>query len=63
MGGVDGVEKVDGCVPHGMVAVDVEELAVGAVEAVEGQLVGINGGAAGTQERSRCVDVKRRGGE
>ncbi len=62
MGGVDGVEKVDGCVPHGMVAVDVEELAVGAVEAVEGQLVGINAGA-GTQERSRCVDVGRRGGE
>ena len=42
MGGGDGVEKVYGCVPHGMVAVDVEELAAGAVEAVEGRLVGID---------------------
>ena len=38
MGGGDGIEKVDGCVPHGMVAVNVEEMAAaaGAVEAVEG---------------------------
>ena len=62
MGGGDGVEKVDGCVPHGMVAVDVEELAAGAVEAVEGRLVGIDGRAAGTQEGSGCADVGRRGG-
>ncbi len=45
MGGGDGVEKVDGCVSHGMVAVDVEELAAGAVEAVKGRLVGIDGRA------------------
>jgi hypothetical protein len=45
VGGGDGVEKVDGCIPHGMVvAVDVKELAAGAVEAVEGRLVGIDGG-------------------
>ena len=62
MGGGDGVEKVYGCVPHGMVAVDVEELAAGAVEAVEGRLVGIDGRAARTQEGSRCADVGRRGG-
>ena len=38
MGGGDGVEKVDGSyAPHGMVAVDVEQLATGAVEAVEPQ--------------------------
>ena len=61
MGGGDGVEKVYGCIPHGMVAVDVEELAAGAVEAVEGRLVGINGRAARTQEVSRCADVGRRG--
>ncbi len=60
MGGGDGVEKVDGCVQHGMV--DVEKLAAGAVEAVEGRLVGIDGGAARTQEGSRCADVGRRGG-
>jgi hypothetical protein len=57
VGGGDGVEKVDSCVPHGMVAVDVEELTAGAVEAVEGRLISIDGGAAGTQERSRCADV------
>ena len=51
-------EKVYGCVPHGMVAVDVEELAAGAVKAV-----GIDGRAARTQEGSRCADVGRRGGE
>jgi hypothetical protein len=40
VGGGDGVEQVDGCVPHSMVAVDVEELAAGgAVEALEGRLV------------------------
>ena len=37
MSGGDGIEKVDGCVPHGMVAVDVEELAAGAVKAVAEQ--------------------------
>ena len=62
MSGGDGVEKVDGCVPHGMVAVEVEELAAGAVEAVEGRLVGIDVRAARTQEGSRCADVGRRGG-
>ena len=41
MGGGDSVEKVDDCAPHGMVTVDVEELAAGAVE---GRLVGIDGG-------------------
>jgi hypothetical protein len=56
VGGGDGVEKVDGCVPHGMVAVDVEELAAGAVEVVEGRLVGIDGGAADTNK----VPVRRR---
>ena len=35
VGGGDGVEQVDGCVPHNMVAVDVEKLAAGAVEAEE----------------------------
>ena len=62
MGGGDGVEQVDGCVPHSMVAVDVEELAAGAVETVEGHLIGIDGGTAGTQEGSRCADVGGRGG-
>ena len=62
MSGGDGVEKVDGCVQHSMVAVDVEKLAAGAVEAVEGRLVGIDGGAARIQEGSRCADVGRRGG-
>ena len=46
-----------------MVAVDVEELAAGAVEAVEGHLIGIDGGAAGTQEGSRCADVGGRWAE
>ena len=63
MGGGDGVEQVDGCIPHSMMAVDVEELAAGAVKAVEGRLIGIDGGAARTQEGSRCADVGRRGGE
>ena len=45
-----------------MVAVDVEELAAGAVKTVEGRLIGIDGGAARTQEGSRCADVGRRGG-
>ena len=45
-----------------MVAVDVEELAARAVKAVEGRLIGIGGGAAGTQEGSRCADVGGRGG-
>ncbi len=65
MGGGDGIEKVDdGCVPHGMVAVNIKELAAGAVEAVEGRLknIGIDGGAARTQERFRCADVGGRGG-
>jgi hypothetical protein len=62
VGGGDGVEQVDGCIPHSMVAVDVEELAAGAVKAVEGRLIGIGGGAAGTQEGSRCADVGGRGG-
>ena len=35
VGGRDSVEEVDSGVPHGMVAVNVEELAVGAVEAVQ----------------------------
>ncbi len=60
--GGDGVEKVNGCVPHGMVAVDVEKLAAGAVKAVEGRLFGIDGRAARTQEGSQCADVGRRGG-
>ena len=47
MGGGDGIDKVDGCVPHSMVAVDVEELAAGAVKAVEGRLIGINSGVVG----------------
>ena len=46
-----------------MVAVDVKELAAGAVEAAEGRLVGIDRGAARSQEGSRCTDVGRRGGE
>ena len=62
MGGGDGVEQVDGSIPHSMVAVDVEELAAGIVKAVEGWLIGIDGGAAGTQEGSRCADVGGRGG-
>ncbi len=57
MGEGDGIEKVDGCVPYGMVAVNVEEMA-----AVEGRLIGIDGGAARTQVRSRCADVGGRGG-
>ena len=48
MGEGDGAEKIDGCVPHGMVAMNVEELAARAVEAVEGGLVGIDDGAART---------------
>ena len=62
MGGGDGVEQVDGCIPHSMVAVDVEELAAGAVKAVEGRIIGINGRDAGTQEGSRCADVGARRG-
>ena len=59
MGGKDGIEKIDGCtVPHGMVEVDVEELATGAVEAVEERLVGIDGRAARTQGGSRCADQR-----
>ena len=60
MGGGDGVEQVDGCVPHNMVAVDVEKLAAEALEAVEGRIIGIDGGAAATQEGSRCADRRRR---
>ncbi len=33
---------------HGMVAMDVKKLVAGAVEAVEGRLIGIDGGAART---------------
>ena len=62
MGGGDGIEKVDGCVSHSMVAVDVEELAAVAVKAVEGRLIGIDSGAVGTQEGSRCADVGGRVG-
>ena len=62
MGGGDGVEQVDGSVLHGMMAVDNEKLAAGAVEAVEGRLISIDGGAAGTQEGSRCADVGGRKG-
>ena len=43
MGGGDGVEQVDGSVLHGMMAVDNEKLAAGAVEAVEGRLISIDG--------------------
>ena len=62
MSGGDGVEKVDGCVQHGMVAVDVEKLAAGAVKAVEGRLVGIDGRAARTQEGSRAQTSEDAGG-
>ena len=55
----DGIEKNDGCVPHGMVAVDVEELATGVVDEVEGRLVGIDGGAARKQATGK-VPVRRR---
>ncbi len=37
-------------------------MAAGAVKAVEGRLVGIDGRAARTQEGSRCADVGRCGG-
>ena len=60
MGGGDGVEKVNGCVPHGMVAVDVEKLAAGAVKAVEGRLVGIDGGASAELARLRLMIPKSR---
>ncbi len=63
MGGGDGVQQVDACIPYSMVAVDVEELAAGAVKAVVGRLIGIDGGAAGTQEGSRCADVAGGGRE
>jgi hypothetical protein len=45
-----------------VVAVDVEKLAAGAVKAVEGRLVDIDGRAARTQEGSRCANVGRREG-
>ena len=38
------MKQVDGRVPHGMEAVDVEELAAEAVEAAEGFLIGDDGG-------------------
>ena len=57
VGGGDGIEQVDRYVPHGMVVVNVEEWTTRAVEAVEGRLIGIDGGAARTQEGSRCADV------
>ena len=44
------MEQVDGRAPHGMVAMDVGELATGAVETVEGHIDGDDGGPAGTQE-------------
>ena len=45
------MEQVDGRAPHGMVAMDVGgELAAGAVETVEGHIVGDDGGPTGTQE-------------
>ena len=43
-------------------AMDVEKLAARAVKAVEGHLIGVNGGPARTQEGSRCADVGRRKG-
>ena len=52
MGVGDGVEQVDGCIPHSMGAVDVEELAARAVKAVEGRLIGIDGGAACSAQTS-----------
>ena len=45
-----------------MMAMDVEKLAARAVKAVEGHLIGVNGGPARTQEGSRCADVGRRKG-
>jgi hypothetical protein len=46
--GGDGVEQVDGGVADGIVAVNVEELTGGAVEAVEGHVVGIDGATTRT---------------
>ena len=43
-------------VQDGMMAMDVEKLAARAVKAVEGHLIGVNGGPAGIQEGSRCAD-------
>ena len=59
------MEQVDGRAPHGMVAMDVGELAAGAVETVEGHIVGDDGGPAGTQEVRIPVrrHRKTRGGE
>ena len=62
VGGGNGPEEIDGCVPDGMMAMDVEELAARAVKAVEGHLIGVNCGPAGTQEGSRCADVGGRWG-
>ena len=62
-GGVVGrncVEKVNGGVPNGVVPVDVEKLAVGAVEAVERHLVGVDSRPTRTQKGTRCADVGRR---
>ena len=46
--GDDGVEQVDGGVADGIVAVNVEELTGGAVEAVKGHVVGIDGATTRT---------------
>jgi hypothetical protein len=62
VGGRNGPEEIDGCVPDGMMAMDVEELAARAVKVVEGHLIGVNCGPAGTQEGSRCADVGGRWG-
>jgi hypothetical protein len=56
VGGGNGPEEIDGCVPDGMMLMDVEELVAIAVKAVEGHLIGVNCGPAGTQE----VQVRRR---
>ncbi len=49
-------------VQDGMMAMDIEKLAARAVKAVEGHLIGVNGGPAGIQEGSRCADGGRRKG-
>ena len=42
MGGGDGLEEVESCVSNGVVAMDIQELTAGVVEAVEGHIIGID---------------------
>jgi hypothetical protein len=59
--GSDGVEKVDGGIANGIVAVDVKKLTGRAVKAVKWHVVGVDCATTRTEDGARSADVRRRG--